>query len=186
MSNPSKISLLLTEWKQGRKSALDEVIPLVYNELHLIAKRYLSKERANHSLQATVLVNEAYIRLTECNHLDWQNKAHFLAVAAQLMRNILVDHARKYSTNKREGAKYTITLSAIKKLSKEPDLDLLALEDALIELSVVDLEQSKIVELRYFGGLSIEEISEVLGISTATVSREWKLAKIFLLNYLKN
>lgn len=186
MSNPNKISLLLTEWKQGRKEALDEVIPLLYDQLHLLAKRYLSKERPNHSLQATVLVNEAYIRLIECNNLDWQNRAHFLAVAAQLMRNILVDHARKYSANKREGAKYTISLSAIKQLRKEPDLDLLALEDALTALSAIDAQQSQIVELRYFGGLSIEEIAEVLSISTATVSREWKLAKIYLLHYLSN
>jgi RNA polymerase sigma factor (TIGR02999 family) len=184
MDNSNKISLLLTQWKAGRKEALDEVIPLMYNELHTIAKRYLSKERPNHSLQATVLVNEAYIRLIDCNELDWKNRIHFLAVAAQLMRNILVDHARKNNASKREGAKYKISISQVKNLGKEPDLDLLDLEEALNSLAAIDRQQSRIVELRYFGGLSIEEIAEILAISTATVSREWRLAKIYLLHHL--
>lgn len=184
MDSSNKISLLLTQWKEGRKEALDEVIPLLYNELHTMARRYLSKERPNHSLQATVLVNEAYIRLIDCNELDWKNRIHFLAVAAQLMRNILVDHARKNNASKRDGAKYKISISQVKNLGKEPDLDLLDLEEALSSLAAIDRQQSQIVELRYFGGLSIEEIAEILSISTATVSREWKLAKIYLLHHL--
>jgi RNA polymerase sigma factor (TIGR02999 family) len=183
-NNPeTNISFLLVEWKNGKKEALDQVIPLIYNELHLLAKIYLSKQH-NHSLQATALVNELYIKLLDCQKMDLQNKAHFLAVAAKVMRNILVDHARKYLADKREGARYKISLSAVKALSKEPDLDLLALDDALSALALADLQQSNIVELRYFGGLSIEEIAIVLNISTATVSREWKLAKFFLLHYL--
>lgn len=183
MPNPNNISFLLTEWKNGKREALDEVIPLIYNELHLLAKKYLSKQY-NHSFQATVLVNEAYIRLIDCQQIDWQNKMHFLAVAAKIMRNILVDNARKYMADKREGARYKLSLSAIDKLSKEPDLDLLALDDALSALAIADAQQSHIVELRYFGGLSIEEIAQVLNISTATVSREWKMAKLYLLHYL--
>ena len=185
MSKLNNISLLLTEWKNGKKEALDEVIPLIYNDLHLLAKKYLSKELPNHSLQATVLVNEAYIRLLECQQIDWENRIHFLVVAAKIMRNILVDHARKYIAAKREGARYKLSLSAIDRLtSKDPDLDLLALDDALSALAIVDIQQSRIVELRYFSGLKIEEIAEVLNISTATVSREWKLAKLYLLHYL--
>lgn len=184
MSNTNNISFLLTEWKNGRRDALDEVIPLVYNELHLLAARYLSKQQPNNSFQATALVNEAFIRLIDCQKMDWQNRAHFLAVAAKVMRNILVDHARKYLADKREGARYRLSLSAINRLGKEPDLDLIALDDALSALAIADAQQCKIVELRYFGGLNIEEIAQILNISTATVSREWKMAKLYLLHSL--
>lgn len=179
------VTELLIEWKQGDKDALNKLIPLVYNELKHIAKIKLKNE-SNNSVQATVLANEAYLRLIGCENIDWQNRAHFFGVAAQLMRNILVDHARKNIAEKRGGGRYKLSLCNIKELAQEKDLDLIALDDALSLLSKIDPQQSRIVELKYFVGLDMQEISEVLKISTATISRDWKIAKLWLLQQLDN
>jgi len=180
------VTKLLVEWKQGDEDALNKLIPLVYVELKRIAKAKLKNEQANHSFQATVLANEAYLRLIGCDNIDWKNRAHFFGVAAQLMRNILVDHARKNIAEKRGGDRYRLSLCDIPDLAKEKDLDLIALDDALNELSLIDPQQSRIVELKYFAGLDMEEIAEVLSISTATISRDWKIAKLWLLQQLDN
>lgn len=178
--NPKTVTNLLIEWKQGNEDALNRLIPLVYDELKHIANIKLNNERANHSLQGTALVNEAYLRLIDCDNIDWKNRAHFFGVAAQLMRNILVDHARKNLAAKRGGEKFMISLSNVPDLVNESDLDLLALDDALNGLATIDKQQANIIELRYFAGLSMEETAEVLSISTATLSREWKTAKVWL------
>jgi RNA polymerase sigma factor (TIGR02999 family) len=178
------VTKLLIEWKQGDKSALDKLIPLIYNELKYIAKNKLKGERTNNSIQATVLVNEAYLRLVGCDNIDWQNRAHFFGVAAQLMRNILVDHARKNIADKRGGDTYKLSICEIPNLAQEKDLDLVALDDALSVLASIDPQQCKIVELKYFAGLDMEEIAQVLSISTATISRDWKIAKLWLLQQL--
>jgi RNA polymerase sigma-70 factor, ECF subfamily len=186
MVTPNNVTHLLLKWSKGDKGALDELIPLLYGELHRLANLRLRMERPNHTLQATALVHEAFIRLADWQSIEWQNRAHFLAVAAQLMRNILVDHARKHIAAKRGGDRYRLSLSDIPNLANERELDLIALDDALVTLATVDQQQSRIVELRYFGGLSIEEIAEVLAVSPSTVSREWKLAKVWLLHELDN
>jgi RNA polymerase sigma factor (TIGR02999 family) len=182
----SSVTKLLIEWKQGDKDALNKLIPLVYNELKHIAKIKLKNEPSNNSIQATVLANEAYLRLVGCGNIDWQNRAHFFGVAAQLMRNILVDYARKNIAEKRGGDRYKLSLCDIAELAQEKDLDLIALDDALSLLSKIDPQQSRIVELKYFAGLDMQEISEVLKISTATISRDWKIAKLWLLQQLDN
>jgi RNA polymerase sigma-70 factor, ECF subfamily len=179
------VTQLLLAWRGGNKDALDQLVPLVYEELCRLANNRLRQERVNHTLETNALVNEAYLRLIDCQSLDWQNRAHFFGVAAQLMRNVLVDHARKQNAAKRGGDHYKISLTNLPDLSREPDLDLIALDDALLKLAKVDVQQSKIIELRYFGGLSIEDTAEVLGISAATVNREWRTAKIWLLRELK-
>lgn len=173
------------EWKQGNGDALNQLIPLVYDELKRIANIKLNNERVNHSLQGSALVNEAYLRLIDCDNIDWKNRAHFFGVAAQLMRNILVDHARKNLAVKRGGEKFMISLSDIPDLVNESDLNLLALDDALNSLAAIDKQQANIIELRYFAGLSMEAIAEVLGISTATLSREWKTAKVWLRHQMR-
>lgn len=180
------VTKLLVEWKQGDDNALNKLIPLVYEELKHIAKIKLKNERPNHSFQGTALANEAYLRLVGCDNIDWKNRAHFFGVAAQLMRNILVDHARKNIAEKRGGDRYKLSLCDISDLAKEKDLDLIALDDALTALSTIDPQQSRIVELKYFAGLDMQEISQVLGISTSTVSRDWKIAKLWLLQQLDN
>jgi RNA polymerase sigma factor (TIGR02999 family) len=180
------VTQLLIEWKQGNKEALNKLIPLIYNELKHIAKNKLKNERVNISLQPTMLVNEAYLRLIGCDNIDWKNRVHFFGVAAQLMRNILVDHARKNIADKRGGEHYTLSISNIPDLATEKDLDLVALDDALRILATIDPQQCRIVELKYFAGLDMEEIAHVLSISTATISREWKMAKLWLLQQLDN
>lgn len=180
------VTQLLIEWKQGDGDALNRLVPLVYTELKHIAKSKLKNEQPNHSFQSTALANEAYLRLIGCDNIDWKNRAHFFGVAAQLMRNILVDHARKNIADKRGGDGYKLSLCDIPDLAKEKDLDLIALDDALTILSTIDPQQSRIVELKYFAGLDMEEIAEVLSISTATISRDWKIAKLWLLHQLDN
>jgi RNA polymerase sigma factor (TIGR02999 family) len=178
-SAPSKpISELLVRWRDGDQGALQALLPLVYDELKRLARNYLRNERPGHTLQSTALVHEAYLRLVQ-SPLQLQNRTHFFAVAARLMREILVDHARSRRAAKRD-YRCKITLDRAVALPQKRDVDLLALDDALDELSRLDPRQGRIVELRFFGGLSIDETSEILGISPATVKREWTTARAWL------
>jgi RNA polymerase sigma factor (TIGR02999 family) len=178
-SPPSKpISELLVRWRDGDQGALQALLPLVYDELKRLARNYLRNERPGHTLQSTALVHEAYLRLVQ-SPLQLQNRTHFFAVAARLMREILVDHARSRRAAKRD-YRCKITLDRAVALPQKRDVDLLALDDALDELSRLDPRQGRIVELRFFGGLSIHETSEILGISPATVKREWTTARAWL------
>ena len=174
------VTRLLERWSKGDREALDELMPLVYQELRRLANNYLRRERANHTLQPTALVNEAYLKLIDQQRAHWQNRAHFFAVSAQLMRRILVDHARARAARKRGGSQYTVSLSHAQHAANEPDIELLALHEALKELAAIDPQQARIVELRYFGGLSIEETAAVMNVSHATIEREWKMARAWL------
>ena len=174
------VTELLERWSQGDKDALEQLMPLVYDELHRLAGSYLRRERHDHTLQPTALVNEAYLRLIDQRNARWQNRAQFFGVAAQLMRRILVDHARAHHAAKRGGSQEDLPLSLARHFGEKPDLALIALHDALNRLAEIDPEQSHIVELRFFGGLTIEETAEVVGTSHATVEREWKMARAWL------
>jgi len=186
MHSRENVTQLLVKWGEGDQKALDELMPLVYSELRRLAANYLRRERQNHTLQPTALVNEAYLKLIDQRNAHWQNRAQFYGVAAQLMRRILVDHARQHKAAKRGGSeqqRLSITSAGQlggKNLAAEPVLDLLALHEALQELAVIDPQQERIVELKFFGGLSIEETAEVLGIGHATVERDWKMARAWL------
>jgi RNA polymerase sigma factor (TIGR02999 family) len=171
-------------WSKGEASASAELMPLVYDELRRVAQNYLNQERPNHTLQATALVHEAYLRLVKQTEVDWQDRAHFFGMAAQMMRHILVDHARKKRAEKRGGFGERMTLAEAVSFPEQIDFDLVALDDALNGLTRLDPQQSKIVEMRFFGGLTIEETSTALGVSVATVNREWRLAKAWLLREL--
>ena len=174
------VSTLLAQWKAGDEEALRDLVPLVYNELRRLAHRYLQNERADHTLQSTALVHEAYVRLVKQGGEKFQNRAHFFAICAQLMRQILIEYARSKRAAKR-GWGQTLTLNdEIALVQKSGSLDLVALDAALKELAKLDPQQSRIVEMRFFGGLSIEETSQVLGISPATVKRDWSTAKAWL------
>jgi RNA polymerase sigma factor (TIGR02999 family) len=178
-SLPSKsVSRLLARWHAGDDEALRAVLPLVYDELRRLAHHYMDGERMGHTLQSTALVHEAYLRLEKQGASEFQNRSHFIAVCAQLMRQILVEYARRRGAAKRDGG-YTLTLDQSVEF-KRRSLDLVALDDALTELAKLDLQQSRIVELRFFGGLSIEETSDALGISPATVKRHWATARLWL------
>jgi len=175
------VSTLLAQWKGGDEEALRDLVPLVYNELRRLAHRYLQNERADHTLQSTALVHEAYVRLVKQGGGKFQNRAHFFAICAQLMRQILIEYARTKRAAKRGWGQQTLTLNdEIALVQKSGSLDLVALDSALVELAKLDSQQSRIVELRFFGGLSIEETSQVLGISPATVKRDWSTAKAWL------
>lgn len=176
---------LLLDWNNGSQAALEQLMPLVNRELHRLAHRYIRRERPGHTLQTTALVNEAYLRLVDQRNVHWKNRAHFYALSAQLMRRILVDHARKRKYAKRGGETHKISLDEAMTVSKERTRDLVALDDALTKLAAIDPRKSKLVELRFFGGLSVEETAEVLSVSIITVKREWKLAKAWLYNLLK-
>ena len=179
---PEGISQLLVKWSSGDESALEGLIPLVYDELRRLAKNYLRKERDNHTLQPTALVNEAYMRLADQKSMKWQNRAQFYGIAAQLMRRILVDHARLKYAEKRGGVeqqRLSIT-TAGEAAAVMPDLDVLALHEALEELATIDPQQARIVELKFFGGLSIEETAEVMCLGHVTVERDWKMARAWL------
>ena len=179
----SQVTQLLAEWSKGDRAALEALMPLVYSELRRVANHYLSQEKPGHTLSATALVHEAYLRLVK-QKLPWQSRAHFFAVAAQMMRRILVDHARSHNYAKRGGGVMTITLDSAL-ASSDRELDLVALDDALLSLAKLDERQSRMVELRFFGGLSIEETSEVLGISAPTVKREWASARAWLFREIR-
>jgi len=177
---------LLLEWREGDKAALDRLTPLVYDELRRIAHRYVQRERDGHTLQTTALVNEAYLRLAAQQKVDWQNRAHFFAVTAQVMRHILIDHARRLRYAKHGGEVQQIPISDAAEMSKQRASELIALEEALDELAQFDQRKSQVVELRYFGGLSLEETADVLKISLMTVRRDWRAAKAWLYRRLKN
>jgi len=182
--NPSaEITQLLRDWQGGSREALDRLIPLVYDELHIIAARHLSGERRDGTLQTTALVNEAYLKMIDQQRVDWQNRAHFFAIAARLMRRILIDDARRRLRDKRGGSVARVSIEDV--AVPEPDapvdvIDLLQLDRALLELERLDPDQAKIVELRFFGGLTVEETAAVVGSSPATVKREWAVAKGWL------
>jgi RNA polymerase sigma-70 factor, ECF subfamily len=179
-SESEQVTRLLTDLRGGRREALDEIIPVVYAELRRIAARYLRAERQSHTLQPTALVNEAYMRLVAQRDVEWQNRAHFYGVAAQLMRRILVDYARARGREKRGGEEVRVPLDEAVVGIREHDVDLVRLDEALGELARLDEQQARVVELRYFGGLSIEETAEVLGVSDSTVKREWAMARSWL------
>lgn len=179
--NQQQITQFLKQWSGGDREALDQLMPLVYNELRRQASRYLRKERSNHTLQTTALINEAYLKLINQNEVEWQNRAHFFAIAAQAMRRILVDYARERKRQKRGGNEENMPLDeAFTVASQEKSVDLIALDEALNELAKFDERQARVVELRYFSGLSIDETAEVLGISNVTVRRDWNMAKAWL------
>lgn len=186
MSSPlaTNVTQLLLEWRGGSQQALDALMPVVYDELRRLAQHYMRSERPEHTLQATALVNEAYLRLVDMK-VSWQDRAHFFAVAARLMRRMLVDHARAQHRAKREGGP-KVSLDDALEVSWKPASDLLALDEALDELAKFDQRKSEIVELHFFGGLSNEEVAEALGISRATVQRELRMAKAWLNHELKN
>jgi len=179
-----EVTRLLKAWSAGDERALEKLTPLVYRQLHQIAQRYMGGERSGHILQTTALVNEAYLRLVDCVEVNWQDRAHFFAISANLMRRILVDFARSRGYLKRGGAIPHVSLEEAPSVCDEPDVNLVALDDALKALAAVDERKSKVVELRFFGGLSVEETAEVLRISGDTVIRDWRLAKIWLLHEL--
>ena len=179
------LTQLLVEWRTGNRDALDQLMPLVYRELQTLASRYLSRERAGHTLQATALVNEAYLKLIDQRNVQWQNRAHFLGIAARLMRRILIDHARRRGRAKRGSAATHITLVEGLAASEPRDVDAIALDDALVALEKLDPQQAQMVELRFFGGLTVDETAEVLGISEGTVKREWRVAKAWLYRHIQ-
>jgi RNA polymerase sigma-70 factor (ECF subfamily) len=181
MQSTEGVTQLLSDWSKGDQAALDKLMPLVYGELRRLAGNYLRRERREHTLQPTALVNEAYLKLVDQKNAKWQNRAQFYGVAAQLMRRILVDHARQHQAAKRGGTdQKRLSITSAGDLAQKPDLDLLALNEALDELAIMDPQQSRIVELKFFGGLSIEETAEVLSIGHATVERDWKMARAWL------
>jgi len=181
MSSPEGVTQLLIDWSKGDQAALEKLMPLVYSELRRLATNYLRRERQGHTLQPTALVNEAYLRLIDQNNAKWQNRAQFFGISAQLMRRILVDHARQHQAVKRGGAdQQRLSITSAEAFAKQSEVDLLALNEALEELAKLDSQQERIVELKFFGGLSIEETAEVLGIGHATVERDWELARAWL------
>jgi RNA polymerase sigma factor (TIGR02999 family) len=182
--SPSDATDLLLAWSSGDASALEKLMPLVYHELRALALRYMRQERADHTLQATALVNEAYLRLVDVNRIHWQNRAHFLAVAAQTMRRILVEFARQRRRQKRGGDAVHVTLEDAPDVVQEKGVDLVALSDALSTLASFDPRMSQVVELRFFGGLTVDETAAVLKVSPETVMRDWKTAKVWLLREL--
>jgi RNA polymerase sigma factor (TIGR02999 family) len=181
---PQDITRLLIAWGDGNQSALEELAPLVESELHRLAHHYMGGERPDHILQTSALVNEAYIRLIDWKNVRWQNRAHFFAVSAQLMRRILVDFARNRQNLKRGGDVLRVSLTAAAAFPTERGGDLVALDEALKALAEVDPRKSQVVEMRFFGGLSVKEVAEVLNVSEETVMRDWRLAKVWLLREL--
>lgn len=181
MNSSPDVTQLLLRWRNGDQQALDELTPLVYGELRRLAAYYLRHEREGHTLQATALVHEAYVRLLGHQQIDWQNRAHFIAIAARSMRRILVDHARAHAAAKRNpAADRAVPLDEAKAIAHKPAPDVIALDNALEALSKFDERKSRIIELRYFGGLSIDEIGEVTGLSAATIGRDLRLAEAWL------
>lgn len=180
MTGPANVTRLLEAWSSGDRAALEALMPLVHRELHRLAERQMAGERDGHILQATALVNEAYVRLVDWKHVEWQNRAHFFGVAAQLMRHVLVDAARTRARGKRGGGRFHVSLSEAEQVPLTHAKDLVALDDALNSLHRHDARKSRVVELRYFGGLSLQEVAHVLDVSVATVRRDWSLARAWL------
>lgn len=185
-SSSERITDLLIRWREGDKAAFDDLMPLVYRDLRRLARHYMRRRRPDDTLQTSDLINEAYLRLLDYRNMDWQNRAHFFAVAAQAMRRILVDHARSRNAAKREGGGLKVSLDQAADVGEQRAEELIALDDALKELARLDARKNRIVELRYFGGLSVEETAEVLEVSPVTVKREWRAAKLWLLRALNS
>ncbi len=185
--SPPAVTGLLRAWSDGDETALERLLPLVEAELRRLARAYMARERRGHTLQPTALVNEAFLRLTDARHVRWQDRAHFLGIAARLMRRVLVDHARSRGYQKRGGGAARVTFTEALAVAPEPalDLDLVALDRALEGLALADARKARVIELRFFGGLSVEETAEVLHLSTDTIKRDWRLAKLWLLHALE-
>ena len=181
-----RVTQLLVQWKEGDEDALNQLVPLVHDELRRIARRCMAGEHRGHSLQATALVNEAYLRLVDVQHMNWQNRAHFLAMSARLMRRVLVDLARSKGYQKRGGGAVRVTLTDALLAATGPGHDLAAVDEALRALAEVDERKARVVELRFFGGLSVEESASVLQVSVDTVMRDWKFAKAWLARELRD
>ncbi len=181
-----EVTVLLRGWRRGDAAALDKLMPLVYDELHRLAHRYMVREQAGHTLQTTALINEAYLRLIDARQVEWRDRAHFFAISANLMRRILVEFARSRRSGKRGGDGHRVDLDESAVLPAGRHTDLVALNDALDALAQVDPREAQVVELRFFGGLSVEETAEVLKVSANTVMREWNHAKVWLLHELKH
>jgi len=177
---PQGITQLLTRWSSGDKAALDELIPIIYPDLRRLARAYMGRENSGHTLQTSALINEAYLRLVNQQGVEWKDRAHFFAVAAQVMRHILVDHARRYQSNKRGGGAEHLPLDELAVLGEQRAAELIALDDALTRLATIDQRKSQIVELRFFGGLTVEETAEVMKLAPITVMREWRAVKAWL------
>jgi RNA polymerase sigma-70 factor, ECF subfamily len=175
-----EVTQLLIDWSHGDRAALDKLMPLIDEELRRLAHRYMRQERAGHTLQTTALVNEAFLRLVNRKNLQWQNRAHFFGIAANLMRTILVDHARSHASAKRGGGARKLELNEALVVSQQKASEVIALDEALKQLALIDPRQSRIVELRFFGGLTVEEAAEVLNVSPVTIKREWSTAKAWL------
>ncbi len=178
--SPHELTQLLEDWSNGNQAALDQLYPLVYDELRRMARRYMSRERKDHTLQTTALINEAYLRLVEQRHVHWQNRAHFFAISAQIMRRILIDHARRYAYTKRGAGAQKISLDEAAVVARDRATELLSLDEALHSLAEIDPRRSQVVELRFFGGLDNDEIAAVLKISPNTVTRDWNMARAWL------
>jgi len=183
-SNPPNITQLLAEWQHGDQSALDELYPLVYDELHRLARRYMSRERKGHTLQTTALINEAYVRLVGQKNVHWANRSHFFAISAQIMRRILIDHARRHAYAKRGGGAQQVSLEEAAVITPDQSGELLRLDEALKSLAEMDPRRSQVVELRYFGGINNEEIVGVLNVAENTVTRDWNMARAWLYQQL--
>jgi len=179
---PHEVTKLLRDWSNGDQTALERLMPLVYDELHRLAHQHMRREKPGHVLQSSALINEAYLRLVDEPQIHWQNRAHFFGIAARLMRRILVDEARKRNSAKRGGAAIQVSLNEATSVAQEQAANVVALDDALKNLEAIDSRQSEIVELRFFGGLSIEETADVLKVSTGTVMRDWTFARAWLRN----
>jgi RNA polymerase sigma factor (TIGR02999 family) len=183
--SPGAVTELLRAWSEGDDGALERLVPLVEAELRRLARGYLGRERRGHTLQTTALVNEAFLRLTDARRVRWQDRAHFLGISARLMRRVLVDYARRRGFQKRGGGAQRVTLVEGLVASSDPALDIVALDRALEALANVDVRKSRVIELRFFGGLTVEEAAEVLNVSPDTVKRDWRLAKLWLLRALE-
>lgn len=185
-TSPHQVSKLLLAWSEGEEGADEQLVPLVYEELHRLAKRYMRKERSGHTLQTSALVNEAYLRLVGAKEVRWQNRAHFFAVSARMMRRILVDLARAKHDLKRGGGAIQVSLEEALAVSPEPSAELVALDEALTRLARLHPRQAEVVEMRYFGGLTEEEVAEVLKVSLRTVQQDWRLARLWLYRDLRS
>jgi RNA polymerase sigma-70 factor (ECF subfamily) len=186
MESPERITALLIDWSNGNQGVLDELFPLVERELRRLARHYLRTIRPGNTFQTTALINEAYIRLVDQNRVEWQNRAHFFGIAASMMRRILLNYIRDHKRQKRGGGALHVSISEAMVVSREKSREILALEEALDKLAVHDARKCRMVELRYYGGLSVEETAEVLNISKVTVMRDWKFAKAWLFSEIRN
>jgi RNA polymerase sigma factor (TIGR02999 family) len=188
MTTPSsqEVTQMLLAWRNGDQEALERLTPLVYGELRRMAHHFMRRERAEHTLQTSALINEAYLRLIDCREIEWENRVHFFGIAAHMMRQILIDHARSHDRDKRGGALLEVSFEEAAMVAEERSAELIALDDALTDLAAFDARKSRIVELRFFGGLTNEEISEVMGMSLRTVEREWRKAKAWLRRAISN